>query len=91
LRLNFQLKNLLSGQYNVKTYSINREHGSVLDEWMRMDEIGDLDKDEIDYLKRISTPRLTIKRCDVDEEFLNLEVTLEPHEFNIIHIKGNKH
>ena len=29
-----------------------------------MDEIGDLDKDEIEYLKRISTPRLTIKRCD---------------------------
>jgi len=86
LRLNFQLKNLLSGQYNVKTYSINREHGSVLDEWMRMDEIGDLDKDEIDYLKRISTPRLTIKRCEVEEELLNLEVTLEPHEFNIIHI-----
>jgi beta-xylosidase/AraC-like DNA-binding protein len=86
LRLNFQLKNLLNGQYNVKTYSISREHGSVLNEWMRMDEIGDLDKDEIDYLKRISTPRLTIKRCEVEEELLNLEVTLEPHEFNIIHI-----
>ena len=86
LRLNFQLKNLLNGQYNVKTYSISRENGSVLNEWMRMDEIGDLDKDEIDYLKRISTPRLTIKRCEVEEEFLNLEVTLEPHEFNIIHI-----
>lgn len=86
LRLNFQLKSLLNGQYNVKTYSINREHGSVLDEWMRMDEIEDLDKDEIDYLKRISTPRLTIKRCDVDEKILNFEVTLAPHEFNIIHI-----
>ncbi|WP_459482485.1 GH39 family glycosyl hydrolase [Clostridium saccharoperbutylacetonicum] len=86
LRLNFQLKNLLNGQYNVKTYSINREHGSALDEWMRMDEIGDLDKDEIDYLKRISTPRLTIKRCDVEEEVLNLEVALAPHEFDIIHI-----
>jgi len=86
LRLNFQLKNLLNGQYSVKTYSINREHGSVLDEWMRMDEIGDIDKDEIDYLKRISTPRLTIKRCDVDEEILNFEVTLAPHEFNVIHI-----
>jgi beta-xylosidase/AraC-like DNA-binding protein len=86
LRLNFQLKNLLNGQYNVKTYSINREHGSALDEWMRMDEIGDLDKDEIDYLKRISTPRLTIKRCDVEEEILNLEVALAPHEFDIIHI-----
>lgn len=86
LRLNFQLKNLLNGHYNVKTYSISREHGSVLNEWMRMDEIGDLDKNEIDYLKRISTPRLTIKRCDVEEKLLNLEVTLEPHEFNIIHI-----
>lgn len=86
LRLNFQLKNLLNGHYNVKTYCISREHGSVLNEWMRMDEIGDLDKDEIDYLKRISTPRLTIKRCDVEEKLLNLEVTLEPHEFNIIHI-----
>lgn len=86
LRLNFQIKNLLNGQYNVNTYSINREHGSVLNEWIRMDEIGNLDKDEIDYLKRISMPRLNIKRCDVDEEILNLEVTLAPHEFDIIHI-----
>lgn len=86
LRLNFQLKNLLNGQYNVKTYSISRQNGSVLDEWIKMDEIGDLGKDEVDYLKRISTPRLSIKQCIVDEELLNLEVTLTPHEFNIIHI-----
>lgn len=86
LKLNFQIKDLLNGQYSIKTYSINREHGSVLDEWMRMNEIGDLDKDEVDYLRRISTPRLTIKRCDVDDKNLNLEVILEPHEFNVIHI-----
>jgi beta-xylosidase/AraC-like DNA-binding protein len=86
LRLNFQLKGLLDGQYNVKTYSINRENGSVLDEWIRMDESSDLGKDEIEYLKRISTPRLSLKKCAVNEAVLNLEVTLTPNEFKIIHI-----
>lgn len=86
LRLNFQLKNVLNGQYNLKSYSVNKHNGSVLDEWTRLGEINELDKDEVDYIKRISTPRLNIKQCTVEEEVLNLEVTLTPHEFSVIHI-----
>nr|WP_253201839.1 helix-turn-helix domain-containing protein [Clostridium sp. DSM 17811] len=86
LCLNFQIKNVLNGQYDVKTYSVSRQNGSVLDEWVKMDEFDDLGKDEIEYLKRISTPRLSIKRCKVDENVLNLEINLTAHEFSMIHI-----
>jgi len=51
-----------------------------------MDEIDDLEKDEIDYLRQSSAPRLSVKRCKVDEELLNIEIILEPHEFKLIHI-----
>ncbi len=86
LRLNFQLKNLCNGEYNVKTYSISRGNGSILDEWMKMETTSDLGKDEEDYLKRISTARLSIKKCVVVEELLNLEIILAPNEINIVHI-----
>lgn len=86
LCLNFQIKNVLNGHYDVKNYSISRQNGSVMDEWIRMDEIDDLEKDEIDYLKRSSAPRLSVKRCKVDEEVLNIEIALEPHEFKLIQI-----
>ena len=86
LCLNFKLKNLLNGQYNIKIYSMSSQNGSILDEWIKMDMANSLGKDEIDYLKRISTPRLTMKRYVVDEQVLNLEITLIPHECNIINI-----
>jgi len=86
LCLNFQIKNLTNGQYDVKTYSISRQHGSVLDEWIKLDESDDLEKEEIDYLIRSSTPKLSVKRCKVDEEVLNIESILTPHEFKLIYI-----
>lgn len=86
LCLNFKLKNLLNGQYNIKIYSMSSQNGSILDEWIKMDMDNSLGKDEIEYLKRISTPRLTMKRYVVDEQVLNLGITLIPHECNIISI-----
>ncbi|WP_160689570.1 helix-turn-helix domain-containing protein [Clostridium sp. C2-6-12] len=86
LYLNFELKNLLNGQYNVKIYSISSQNGSILDEWINIDGDISLGKDELDYLKRISAPRLKLKRCTVEQKILKLPIDLIPNEFSIIHI-----
>lgn len=87
IKLNFQIKNIENGEYSVKKYSLNRNNGSILDEWIKMDFTYDINKNEINYLDDICKPRLSIKNCVVNEGVLNMEVVLLPHEINRIEIK----
>lgn len=87
IKLNFKIQNTKNGEYSVKKYSLSRENGSVLDEWMKMNFTDDISKNEINYLKDICKPRLSIKSTVVDEGVLNIEVILSPHEINRIQIK----
>lgn len=84
--LKFQLRNMKNGKYNAKTYSVNRESGSVLDEWVKMNLTENITSSEIEYLKGICRPRVSIRQYQVDNELLNFEVHLSPHEINLIYI-----
>lgn len=87
IKFNFQIRNVKNGEYSLKKYSINRNKGSILDEWSRLDFVNDIDKVDIDYLRDISKPNLTIKNYIVNEEILNFEIVLLPHEISSIEIK----
>ena len=68
ISVDLQLNNLY-GTYKCKQYSLNREHGSAYDEWVRMGEYVDLNEEETDYLKHISRPELRIKQVTLEGEF----------------------
>ena len=80
------MQNVKNGSYQIKIHSINQYHGSVQDEWMRMNLITTANKEEIEYLKRVCTPRLSVIRCDVSDNVLNIEAALEPNEIQYIQI-----
>ncbi len=86
IRLRFQIKNVKNGKYLIKIHYINRYYGSVQDEWVRMDLITAANKEEIEYLKRVCTPRLSVKRCEVKDTVLSIEAELEPNEIQFIRI-----
>ena len=86
LKLNFQIKHVKNGVYQVKTRSLNQLNGSIQDEWMRMGLSDNLNKQDIDYLRNICTPRITIKNCRVTDGILNFETLLQPHEIQYIHL-----
>ncbi|HHV11516.1 MAG TPA: helix-turn-helix domain-containing protein [Clostridiales bacterium] len=86
INLKFHINNVKNGSYQIKIHSINQHHGSVQDEWMRMNLITAANKEEIEYLKRVCTPRLSVIRCDVKDSTLNAEATLEPNEIQYIQI-----
>ncbi|MGB4661669.1 MAG: helix-turn-helix domain-containing protein, partial [Mobilitalea sp.] len=86
LQLNYQLSNVQNGRYKIKIYAISNENGSVQEEWRKMGLSNHLTKQEVEYLKRISTPYIQIKECEVRNNLLNFEALIQAQEIQYIHI-----
>ncbi|MDF2512589.1 MAG: xynB8 [Herbinix sp.] len=86
VKLNFQINNVKNGTYRVITHAINKEHGSVQDEWMNMDFYEHMNQKDIDYLKKVCIPRIFMRTCVAKEGVLNLEAILEPNEIQLLQI-----
>ena len=86
LQLNFQLTNVKNGTYKIKTYSVSEEQGNVQKEWQRLGDTGSLSVTEIEYLKRICTPHIRIRTCQVTKNVLNFETRMLAQEIQYIHI-----
>ena len=56
LELTFTLKNMEDGIWHMKEYRISPDHGSVLEEWLRLGSNEDLDAEDARYLKEICVP-----------------------------------
>jgi len=86
IKLSFQINNVKNGTYRLITHSINNEHGSAQDEWMRMEFYEHMNQKEIDYLKKSCIPRIFMHTCVAKEGVLNLETILEPNEIQLLQI-----
>lgn len=86
LHMDFQLDNLPTDKYFIKTFTISPHYGSVLNEWIRLNMITNMSKEDIEYLKRICTPHMTIQEMKTVEGTLRFELKLEPEEFTLVHI-----
>lgn len=86
LKINVQINHVKNGCYYVKTRSISQKNGSIQDEWLSLGLAENLNDQDIDYLKRISTPRITIYEYTVNNNMLDINIYLDPHEIQCIHI-----
>ncbi len=72
--------------YYVKKRTVNREHGSIIDEWAKFDNASDLERNDVKYLQELCVPGLTRTRQQSQGNVLTLEVDLEAEEFCLIHV-----
>ncbi len=86
LKLTFHLDHVKNGQYQVKTYYVNRQNGSVQDLWKQLDYSKGLAKDEIEYLRNSSIPKIEMKTVEVKNGVLDIENVLEAQEIRMIEI-----
>lgn len=89
LHLNIRLENLKeSGEYYLKKRTLNRRHGSILNEWEEFQYDVRLTRQDVKYLQGISFPTLSQSRKVVTKgnHTLDMKVTMEPHEISLIHI-----
>ena len=78
------MDNVKNGTYFQKTYTFNREHGSILDEWMKMGCIQHLRKDDIDYLRNICLPEISLQKFEVRDGVIEREWYMQAHEMKVI-------
>ncbi|WP_405152584.1 GH39 family glycosyl hydrolase [Paenibacillus sp. FSL K6-0108] len=73
---------MLSGTYKCTSYRLDREHGSVFDEWIRMGSPDSLTTEEISYLNGRSGP--VIRSEIVRGEHWYKEILLPPHGITLL-------
>lgn len=81
-----RLEGVSNGSYIIKSRQINQQYGSVQDEWFRLNLEKELNMQEMEYLERISIPRLQIRHQEVCRNVLEFEYTLAPNEIRSLHI-----
>ncbi len=88
LEMTFMLRGMTErGEYTVKKRSLNKQSGSVLDEWGRLGYETKLNREDVKYLQAISVPRIEMERVITDAyRDLEIKVKLEPQEVVLLHI-----
>ncbi len=89
LHLDFLFSHVLEeGTYVVKHRTLNRNHGSILDEWSRFSYDKHLGRTEIKYLETTSTPVLSQERIQVrGHQQVHLELVMKPQEVTLLYIQ----
>lgn len=62
-----EIKDMHSGQYKIKHYTLDKENGALYRVWQQHNAMYGMDQETIDYINRISYPKLDITEVDVDD------------------------
>lgn len=87
LELEIVLKGVENTEYRIRTEQVNNQNGSVLDSWREMQYYEELKKDDIQYLKSVSVPKLSIEFQRTMEYELFLKIRLKANEIVFIRIE----
>ena len=85
-RISFTLKNVEPGTYLISKHYVNSTHGSVLDEWNRLNCAKNMRFSDIQYLKQICIPHIITSQVNSINGCLHFSVELDPAEFSLIHL-----
>lgn len=86
LRLSFQICNLLGSVYNMRCQYVDKENGSIWDNWQRMGGFREIPKEDIRYLDRITVPRIQVGRARPRDGELTIDIDLEANAFCMIEL-----
>ncbi|NYE06375.1 xylan 1,4-beta-xylosidase [Bacillus niacini] len=86
LKLSLEIQDISNGKYRVKELKLNREHGSILDEWLKFGVVDDIKPDEVDYFKQICVPHMKVEHSLVENHSIVLKGELQPHEVRLFEL-----
>ena len=84
--MRFVISGVPDGTYTVKTRILDAEHGSVENEWNRMGRLEALDRRDVEYLRRISVPQISVASTEAVNQRLELRIELPPNAIGNIHV-----
>ncbi len=90
LELSVCLNGLADGTYRIRSYVINREHGSAYDQWVEMGSQLHITPQDVQYLNECSIPRQQVREERIDANW-QLICRLAPHEVQLYELKRIAH
>lgn len=75
---------LQPGRYKVITTTLNREHGSLFDEWIRYGVLDGLQPHDIRYLRDIVHPHRAVRYQTCEDGSMELTLQMLPHEVKFV-------
>lgn len=86
-KLDITLLNLPSDtDYTVKRRTINRQNGSLLNEWKNFQYSRKLQGADVKYIRECCFPRMSMYQDSSRRGRLRIHIELEPHEITLLHI-----
>ena len=82
--ISIKLKGLKDGRYKVVTTTLNRENGSLFDEWLRYGIIDGLQPHDIRYLEDIVNPQRSVRYQACEDGVLEMNLQMLPHEVKFL-------
>ncbi|MCM3030714.1 GH39 family glycosyl hydrolase [Niallia sp. MER 6] len=83
LTISLEIQGVTKGEYRMKEQILNREQGSVLDEWLNFGSVYDMKPDEVGYLKRRCVPSMKVDHIYVENNAIKITAELKPHEIRL--------
>lgn len=73
--------------YVQRQYVVNRENGSIMDEWQQLSCVEIPSREDINYLKQRCMPKALLEYREVTDNTLKLEFVLQPLEMRSVILK----
>lgn len=87
IKLNLEVKGITNGKYRVKELIHNRQHGSILDNWLKFGIDVQLKQDEVEYLRQITVPYMKVNEIVVENNVVKINRDLEAHEIRLVELQ----
>ena len=78
------LNGLENGRYKVITTTLNRDYGSLFDDWLRYGIMDELQPHDIRYLSDIVHPQRAVRYHECSDGSLHLSMQMLPHEVKFL-------
>ena len=82
--ISITLNGLLPGRYKLVITTLNRENGSLFDEWLHYGILDNLQPQDIQYLQDIVHPQRVVRHHLLEDGILHLNVQMLPHEVKFL-------
>lgn len=85
--IRIRLRDIKDGSYQMKTYSVNEDNGSVLAIWGEMGYESELTRNDIKYFRRVCEPRMRIQKVEARDGMLDLDIPMMANEIAFIKLR----
>ena len=86
LEIDFKLEGVENGIYDIKERCVNKEHGSIMDEWIKFGKNEVMDEEDSNYLIERAAPSLQRWHTTVNQGVLSFKKKMEPNEICLLRI-----